>query len=233
VNEGELRVNGVLANTAITVASGATLGGFGGLVASNITVNSGGTLAPGSGALGVLTNTSTVTLNAGSFSLFHLDATNSLSDLLVASSLTYGGTLVVTNLGTTPLTNGQVFQLVSATTPSGTFANAASVAIQPAGTGTFDALTGQLTVTATGAPTIPTTPTNITFTATSSEITISWPTNYLGWSLQAQTNARSVGLKTDTNLWFTIPGTESVTATNLPVDKLNGTVFFRLFYAAP
>jgi hypothetical protein len=81
--------------------------------------------------------------------------------------------------------------------------------------------------------TIPTTPTNITFTATGSTITISWPSNYLGWSLQAQTNARSVGLKTSTNLWFTLPGTESVTTTNLPVDKLNETVFFRLFYAAP
>jgi autotransporter-associated beta strand protein len=234
VNNGELRLGSTLGNTAVSVNAGALLSvNSAATVAGTITVNGGGTLSPGAvSTIGNLTNSSTVTLNAGSTNWFRVNATTSLSDLLVANTNIYGGTLVVTNVSPTPVTNGQVFQLVSATTPSGTFANAASVAILPGGTGSFNPATGQLTVTAVPA-TIPTAPTNITFTATSSDITISWPSNYLGWSLQTQTNSRSVGLKAATNFWFTIPGTESVTTTNLPVDKINETVFFRLFYAAP
>lgn len=234
VNGGELRLGSTLGNTAVALNSGGSLTvNSAATIAGTITVNSGGTLSPGAvNTIGVLTNTSTVTLNAGSTNFFRLNAATSLSDHLVANSLTYGGTLVVTNLSATPLTNGQVFQLVSATTPTGNFANAASVAILPLGTGSFNPATGQLTVTSVG-PTIPTTPTNITFTATGSNLTITWPTNYLGWSLQTQTNTRSVGLQAATNFWFTILGTESVTTTNLPVDQINETVFFRLFYAAP
>lgn len=236
VNNGELRLGSSLGNTSVSVNSGASLTvNSAATVAGTITVNSGGTLSPGAvGIIGVLTNTSTVTLNAGSTNFFRLNAATNLCDRLVANNVSFDGTLVVTNVSATPVTNGQVFQLVSATTPSGNFANAASVAILPGGTGSFNPATGELTVTAgPTVPTIPTMPTNITFTATSSDITLSWPSNYVGWSLQTQTNTRSVGLQTPTNFWFTIPGTASVTSTNLPIDNINGTVFFRLFYAAP
>ncbi len=57
-------------------------------------------------------------------------------------------------------------------------------------------------------PTVPTTPTNLTFVATSTNVSLSWPGNYLGWSLQVQTNALTVGLQTPPGAWFTIPGTD-------------------------
>jgi hypothetical protein len=49
--------------------------------------------------------------------------------------------------------------------------------------------------------------------------------NYLGWSLQVQTNSLNAGLGTN---WHTIPGSESVTVTNLPLGPANRAVFYRL-----
>ncbi len=218
MNEGELRVDGVLVNTAVTVASGAVLSGNGGSIGGTIAINSGGTLAPGGDSIGVLTNTSTVTLNAGSTSLFRVDAASNASDLLVANTKIYGGTLVVTNLGATPLTNGQVFQLVSATAPSGNFANAASVAILPGGTGTFNPATGEFTVTAVPAP-----PT-LSVIQSGGSLEFSWTQLNGVYRLQSQTNTLGSGIGTN---WcdFSTGSTNPVT---VPINAADPTVFFRL-----
>ena len=63
-----------------------------------------------------------------------------------------------------------------------------------------------------------------------STLTVTWPATHLGWSLQAQTNSLAVGIA---NNWVTIPGTASVTSTNLTINPANGTVFYRLFYVTP
>ena len=86
------------------------------------------------------------------------------------------------------------------------------------------------TTTGTTWATGPTAPTNLTFSVSGGNLNLSWPTNYLGWSLQAQTNSLGTGLSTN---WVTIPGTESVTATNFPAVLTNGAVFYRMFYLAP
>ena len=75
--------------------------------------------------------------------------------------------------------------------------------------------------------TVPTTPTNITVSASSGVLTLAWPSNYLGWYLQAQTNALNTGLSTN---WVTIPGSQFVTSTNLPISLGNGSVFYRMVY---
>jgi fibronectin-binding autotransporter adhesin len=219
VNEGDLRVDGVLTATAITVASGAILSGSGGSIDGTITINSGGTLAPGGDTIGVLTNTSTVTLNAGSTNLFRVDVGNTnLNDRLVANNLNYGGTLVVTNSGTTPLTNGQVFQLVSATTPTGTYVNAASVAILPGGTGTFAPATGELTVT-----TVPAVPT-LNVVQSGNSLQFSWDQLNGVYRLQSQTNSLSTGLGTNWVNYFT--GTTN--PVTVPINAADPSVFFRL-----
>jgi hypothetical protein len=111
-----------------------------------------------------------------------------------------------------------VFQLVSATTPAGNFANAASVAIYPSGTGTFNPSTGELTVTA-----IPTAPT-LNVVQSGNSLQFSWDNLNGVYHLQAQTNALSVGLSTN---WSNYPGgnTNSVT---VPIDAANGAAFYRL-----
>jgi fibronectin-binding autotransporter adhesin len=220
VNNGELRLSTTLGNTAVSVNAGASLTVFNAAtVAGTITVNSGGILSPGlSGFIGVLTNTSTVTLNAGSTSLFSVNAATNLCDRLVANNVNYGGTLVVTNQGATPLTNGQVFQLVSATAPSGNYANAASVAILPGGTGTFNPTTGELTVTA--VPAVPT----LNVVQYGNSLQFSWNQLNGVYRLQAQTNSLGVGLSTN---WGNYPGGATSPVT-VPIDTANGAVSFRL-----
>jgi autotransporter-associated beta strand protein len=66
-------------------------------------------------------------------------------------------------------------------------------------------------------------PTNIAFTVSGGRLTLSWPADHTGWRLQAQTN--SLG----TN-WFNVPGVTATDSLSLPLDPINGTVFYRLVY---
>jgi fibronectin-binding autotransporter adhesin len=110
----------VLLNAANTytgptlVQHGGTLGGSGSLL-SAVTVQSGGTLAPGS-SIGTLGITNTLTLNAGSTNVFEVDGGTLAHDEVAGlTSITYGGTLVVANVGATPLAAGQTFKLFDST----------------------------------------------------------------------------------------------------------------------
>ena len=81
---GSLLVDGSLADTTVTVADGATLGGLG-TIGGATTIAGGGRLAPGS-STGTLTFTNSLTLTAGAILDFQL---GSKGDLIVVS----GGTL--------------------------------------------------------------------------------------------------------------------------------------------
>ena len=74
---------------------------------------------------------------------------------------------------------------------------------------------------------ISTIPTNISTSVSGNTLTLSWPTDHLGWHLQIQTNSVTVGLNTN---WVTLPGSDTVTSTNLTIDPANGSVFYRLVY---
>jgi len=76
--------------------------------------------------------------------------------------------------------------------------------------------------------TVATNPTNITSSVSSGSINLSWPPDHLGWLLQTLTNTRSVGLKSQTNFWFDVPGSDTITSTSMTLDKTSPTVFFRL-----
>ena len=74
-----------------------------------------------------------------------------------------------------------------------------------------------------------TTPTNIVASATTNLLTLSWPRNWIGWQLQAQTNKVTVGIGSN---WVNDTSVSSTT-TNLvtmPIVLTNGTVFYRLLY---
>jgi len=72
---------------------------------------------------------------------------------------------------------------------------------------------------------LPDTPTNLTWSVSGGSLMLSWPGDYLGWILQAQTNSPGLG----TN-WADIPGTTLVTSTNLPLVRSNPFVLYRLRY---
>ena len=76
----------------------------------------------------------------------------------------------------------------------------------------------------TSAPaTLPSTGTNITFQVTGNQLTLSWPSSYLGWLLQSN----SVSL-TQTNAWFTVPGSDSATQQIIQIDSTKPEVFYRM-----
>ncbi len=230
VGSGSLLLNGTNTYTGTTVVSQGTLGGTGAL-SGPVTLAANTTLAPSvPGVIGTLTISNSLTLNgSGQVAMVLNKGIASTNNDAVAglTAVAYAGTLTVTNSGASPLAGGETFQLFSATgSKTGNFSSVVILPNTGATNGTFNPATGLLTINSL----IPTAPTNLTFSVSGGNLNLSWPTNYLGWSLQAQTNSLGTGLSTN---WVTIPGTESVTATNFPAVLTNGAVFYRMFYLAP
>jgi hypothetical protein len=114
----------------LTLASGQTLQGIGGITGSLVvdagaTVTPGGTnttlgITTGSNPVGELAASGNVSLNGTT--VIKLDGTN--SDIVVAAAnITYGGTLNLVNISGSPLTAGSSFQIFNAATYSGGFAS--------------------------------------------------------------------------------------------------------------
>ena len=124
VNAGTLRVNspGSLdAASVVTVKSGGTVGGTG-TINGQVTVEAGGALNPGA-SVGTLTVNNTVTLLGKAVMEVSRDSGTAASDLLSASTINYGGDLIVTNIGITSLRPGDSFNLFDAATINPGFAN--------------------------------------------------------------------------------------------------------------
>jgi autotransporter-associated beta strand protein len=120
---------GQLGDTTVIVNGTGTLGGNG-IIAGPVTVGAGGTLSAGT-SIGRLTIKNTLELQTGSRAVFEVNVGTTNDQVVGVSTLTYGGTLVVTNVGAVPFADGNVFKLFDA-------ANyvAGAVAIQPASPGT-------------------------------------------------------------------------------------------------
>jgi len=221
VDAGTVQLDGSLAVGAnVTVNAGGILSGIGSIY-GDATANSGGTLSPGVGGIGILSIYGALTLGAGSTTAADVDATSLTCDLVqYCASVSFGGNLVVTNHSGTP-TIGQTFQLF-ATPGTGNF----SSITPPPGTGLawhFDPATGMLSVVEGPA----TTPTNVTAVVVGSDLEVSWPADYTGWQLQVQDNPLNVGLSDNWSAW------EGSTTTNrvfVPILQSNPSVFLRLVY---
>jgi len=150
---GTLYLNGVNTYTNLTQVNAGALGGVG-TILGTVTVASGARLSPGTASIGTLTVNKTLTFAAGSsaFVKISLDGGVTNNDQVAGlTSVAYAGTLVVTNVGSTALVAGAQFKLFNSATPgSGNFS---SVTLLPVGTGTFNPLTGVLTITSAGVVT--------------------------------------------------------------------------------
>lgn len=134
VDGGTLTVNNTSGSgtgtSTVTVNTGATLAGTG-IISGATTINSGATLAPGNAAIGTLTINNSVTLAAGSTTRIELNKTSGTKDLLDASgALTYGGTLIVTNLSGT-LAEGDSFKIFDGGSYGGSFSSQSLPALTP------------------------------------------------------------------------------------------------------
>lgn len=206
--------------TGATLVTNGTLAGIGS-ISGPLLVAPAGTLGAGDAAgIGAFTVNSDVTIQGAARLRINRD-TPASDSVTVSGNITYGGSLVVSNLSTTALINGDTFQLFNVTgTKSGNFA----AIVGSPGSGlaySFDPTTGILSV----VNGIASNPTNITFSVSGSTLSLSWPSDHLGWILQAQTNTLSTGLGTN---WFDVPNSASVTSTNITIDVLNPSVFYRL-----
>jgi autotransporter-associated beta strand protein len=75
------------------------------------------------------------------------------------------------------------------------------------------------------APAVATNRTNLVASVSSGNLSLTWPADHLGWTLQ--TNA--VGLAS-TNSWFAYPGSATVTNVVIPINASLTNVFFRMSY---
>ncbi len=166
-SNGTLLVNGSLGTNTVTIADSATLAGIG-TVNGATKVQSGGTLAPGNSSIGTLTFGSSLNLNSGSKTLMELSVTNAVTtnDLIsVAGTLTLGGTLAVTNLGTNALAAGNSFNLFNAGTFTGNFSGKTLPALATNLVWDTSRLTNNGVLTVAALPAITNQPQSLTVTA--------------------------------------------------------------------
>jgi autotransporter-associated beta strand protein len=218
ISNGTLLVNGTLGSGAVTVAGG-WLGGNGTLGGA-VTVQNGGILAPG-GGLTTLTVNNNVTLQSGSTTVFEISKMAQTNDQLVVSgAMNYDGTLIVTNLAGT-FVGGESFKLFQAGAVSGSFSSNSLPALNAGLVWNTNSLgSGTLSV-------LQTTPTNLTWGVSGTNLNLSWPVGYVGWHLQVQTNVINVGLGTN---WVNVSGSSLTNSVALPMDAVQGAVFYRLVY---
>lgn len=215
---GTLLVNGTLGVTAVTVTGG-TLGGNG-LIKGAVTIQSAGRLSPGS-SIGTLTINNSLNL-AGS-TVMELNAATSAHDLVSGlTTVTYGGTLILSNLAGAPLTAANAFKLFGATTYRGGFA-----ALVPASPGP-DLAWNTNTLTTDGTLRIvATSPVALTNVTLGNQLVVSWPADHIGWRLQAQTNSLLVGLNTN---WVDVFSSRATNQMIFPIDPNAGCGFYRLAF---
>lgn len=224
VSNGVLLLTGSITSTGTVAVAGGTLAGTG-VINDIVSVQSGAFLAPGAGngSVGTLTINSNLTL-AGTVSIDVNKSLGTFDRVIGVNQLTYGGTLVVTNLAGT-LNVGDTFPIFSAVTPSGNFTSVTGSAGSGKGF-SFNPTTGVLSV----VQTLPTTPTNITFSVSGNNLILGWPESYKGWILQSQTNSLAVGINTNSASWSDVSGSETIYSTTIPINTANPTVFYRLRY---
>jgi hypothetical protein len=181
------------------------------------------------GAVGTLTVNNTLTVQ-GTASL-RIDKTGGtpVSDLITGvSTMTYGGTLSVTNITSdaTPLAAGDTFTLFTASSYTGAFV-VTNLPALPGGLGWSNSLAANGSLTVVVAATVNTTPTNLVAVVNGGNLELSWPADHTGWRLQAQTNTLATGFNTN---WVDVAGSATVNAVTNVINPAKGSVFYRMVY---
>lgn len=212
----------VSALSAFTLADGQTLKGNGAVLGS-LTVGSNATVSVGA-SIGALTVSGQVLCLADSIVAMEIDNAAGTNDVINAAGITYGGKLVVTSLAGT-LAGGSKFKLFNAASYSGSFASTELPALTGELSWDLSGLTLDGTIKVIG---VPKTPTNITWSLSSSGLKLSWPADYTGWQLLVQTNGLASGVSTNPLDWDLVPGSTATNEVTLPIDNTKPAQFYRL-----
>ncbi len=221
INGGALLINGALGTNTLNVIGG-TLGGNG-LVKGAVTVQPSGTLSPGQLGIGTLTISNTLAL--GGTTYIELNQAAATNDSVVGlTSVNYGGSLSLVNLAGT-LTTNDAFKIFSATSYSGTFASITPPIPAPGFAWDSSTLTSDGTLRL--LQTVSFAPANIGTLVNNGALTLSWPTDHVGWRLQTQTNDFLTGLGTN---WLDVSGSTLTNQMNFIMDAALGNVFYRMIF---
>ncbi len=136
----------------LTVVSGQELTGDG-TVKGNVIVSAGATLAPG-GGLTTMTFNNNLTLNGGTTTVMEVAPAGSSDTAQVGGSLTYGGTLAITNVTSNSFSAGDSFKLFNAGAYSGTFGATNLPPLNAGEAWNWDPASGTLSVVSAPAPTV-------------------------------------------------------------------------------
>jgi autotransporter-associated beta strand protein len=189
----------------------------------------------------------TLTLNLATDSFFSGTLAGNLAVVQNGSALL---TLAGTNSYTGNTTvNGGILEIAVPTlapTATVTVANGAVLQLDFSGTnqvaalvlngvsqplGVYNSTTSSTYITGAGsllvASSVATSPVNITTKVSGDGLILSWPTDHIGWRLQVQTNALSVGLRTN---WVDVPNSTMMNSVTNAINPANGSVFYRMVY---
>jgi autotransporter-associated beta strand protein len=221
VSNGALLVNGTIGASPVTVKSGAILGGTG-VMGGAVTLNAGGVLSPGGTNIGTLTFNGDLVVSGNLLIEIKKSQAQSNDLAVVAGSLsnTGTGTLTVSNLGA-GLAAGDRFTLFNKPLSNGKALTVTGGGVNWTNNLAVDGSIAVLSI----LSTVATNPTNIVFSVTSSNFSLSWPADHLGWYLQAQTNSLSAGFGTN---WANVPNSSTVTNVVVPLVPTNPAVFYRM-----
>ncbi|HEY1790767.1 MAG TPA: autotransporter-associated beta strand repeat-containing protein, partial [Verrucomicrobiae bacterium] len=222
VGAGSLLLDGASTYSGSTVVSNGVFGGNGSIT-SPLTIMPGATLSPGD-PIGTFTVNNNATLNGTVLMALNQNTSDMLT---VSGAISASGSLIVTNVGP-DIINGTTFHLFNKAVTGLTDTLPAK---DPAGTTSYVwtdhvSIDGSITLTSGGINVNPS-PTNILASVSGNVLSLSWPTDHTGWTLQAQTNTVSTGLSND---WSNVAGSTSTNMVNMTINPANGVVFYRLFY---
>jgi len=221
VSAGRLLVNNATGSgtgSGSVTVDGGVLGGTG-RIAGPVTILPGGIIAPGT-SIGTLTISNSLSLSG--VTVMELHAAARTNDVIRGlTTVTYGGTLMLSNMVGT-ITASSAFKLFSANSYQGSFA-----ALTPAVPGPGLAWNTNTLATDGTLRLISTAPVTMSNNRSGNLLGFFWPTDHIGWRLQAQTNAHTVGLGTN---WFNVPYSIGTNQMTFVLDPSVASAFYRLVY---
>ncbi|MGH7952025.1 MAG: beta strand repeat-containing protein [Limisphaerales bacterium] len=217
LSSSTLNINGGVARLGAVSLTGSVTAGT--LNVNNADVTVSNITYTSSGAATLSLNNATLNIDMPGFG-------NPVAAPVAASAFSASGTV---NLGLngTGFTVGQ-FPLISYTGSIGgdgfSALNLASLPTDVSGYLSNDTANASVDLVITAAPpAINPNPTNILINVSGNQLTLSWPSDHIGWLLQSN----SVGL-INTDAWFTVSGSAGTNHLNLTVDAAKTNVFYRL-----